>query len=287
MMARIAGLLLALVGAARAEVPACPPRSLEPLPAMARQSAGKEAAARARALVARAAKLDDAEDCDAGGRDSQIERALVILRQAVVADPGSVEAWIGLADTLKDGLERASDDPVLRLWLHVVVLRLRGAGWDGCGRCIGALADVRRYGDSLDPVAGAVFAMSLEHGPPGALGDAARAIEAGIRGEEAAWNAAKRYLDGKPIVVVEGFNGSGADEPHPTRTSRTVKGERGLLGWLEKHGEMPGGGDTMWCQGSCCRMPFIDYSPHMYRLSKLCFDAGLKLRRVETDASGM
>jgi hypothetical protein len=296
-MRRAALLVLAVMVSsvdARAEgTPRCPPRDPTPIPPIASKPKSKASLARALALV----NAPASSSCDAGAGDAELETTLARLREAIRDEPALIAARTALVSAIADSVHD-HPDPVLSAWKATLLVQLRDAGLAGCKECIGYLSDVRKFERLWDGQEADAFWGSIANGPPGRLGDAARAVLHGmLAGDESdggdpkrAWKEAAKYLDDGPIRLVEGFNGSGGDPPQPTTTKTTLKGKRGLEKWLEKQadrGDMPGPGDTLWCSGHCCTLPFIDYNPHMHRFSGLCFDAGLHLRQIATDSSGM
>jgi len=120
------------------------------------------------------------------------------------------------------------------------------------------------------------------------LGDAAQAILAAFAAD-GAWPAAARYLDARARIVIDEWdNDSGADEPVAERQRHIVHGAAGLRRWLDhKYGGHPERGESLSCAASCCASPFIDNHPYKYNVTKLCFDARLHLRFIETWHSGM
>lgn len=275
------------------------------LPPIARKAPSAQARAAALKLIdpARLKKLwDSAKNTDDINRDQ-----LGLFLEAIRVDPSLVEARLGLAaliagnyDTMASDCGGAAGRVRLLTWLVRTLEELRDAAWDtGCAACVAALSDLRHYefletSPEVETAAQALF-LSLAQGPPGRLGDASRAILAALGAQwdseddvrAAAWAKAAPFLDGGTIRVVEGFNGSGADEPRATSHERRVRGPAGLRDWLGKISDFPGAGATMWCAGSCCEMPFIDDHPHKHQMTRLCFDKGLHLRLLATDSSGM
>jgi hypothetical protein len=263
------------------EPPPCAPLTEDPLPPVALRPASKQTLAQSRRAAAEV--IPDGDDCF-------VEKTLAKLRRAVRIEPANAPARIELADRLLSAVDREES---LRGELIATLTALRDGSWAGCEACVGYLADSRKLWDVFERDDGKALGKSLQGGPPGPLGDATRAILDALDGQsdgtdsEGRWRAAARYLDGQPIRIADGFNGSGADVPEHSANTRTVVGHRGLSRWLERFDGIgaPGRGETMWCSRPCCAMPFFDRSPHMLRYSRLCFDARLHLRRLETDTA--
>jgi hypothetical protein len=287
---RSTGVLLCLL-IATAHGDPCPPRDPAPIPPIPARPASKAALARSMQLV------EASVDGNCEGKDPELAQTLAQLRAAIRTEPANIGARTALVLAIAQAMGDPPD-PELTRWLATLLVQLRDAAWAGCRECQQFLADDRRYGDAWSGPKHDAFVTSVHRGPPGRLGDAARAVILGMVGDREdehvdpaqAWAAAARYLDGGPIRLAEGENGSGGDPPVPSTKRSTLAGRRGLRKWLDHRAEsddMPGSGDTLFCSGRCCDMPFIDYHPHMYRLSRLCFDAGLHLRELATERSGM
>jgi hypothetical protein len=262
--------------AARAAADPCPPLDPTSVPPIPRKPASKASLARSNALL-------KAPDTDCEGYS-----ALARLREAIRVEPANVDARVELVHAIDEAV-RDRPDAALAALQATLLVQLRDAAWAGEADAISLFMDPRHRPDAWQGPAANAFYTSIENGPPGKLGDATRAVLRWLLDDGADADVA-RYFDHRPIRIEEGFNGSGADVPEESTSRKTVKGQLGLKRWrdqLADHGDLPGRGDSTWCSGHCCRMPFIDYHPHMHRVSALCFDAKLHVRLLATESSGM
>lgn len=273
----------AIASADPADPPPCSALPDRSLPAIATKPAPAKQAKAARKIVEPMRDPDfigfkqKDPECAVDSGDWRYENAIRRIFEAIDLDPSYVAARTALVDAIDMYLDLSEPDTAkrvrLRGWAVAALEQLRVVAWTGEPAALEFLARLKLRGAlSGEPDVTAVM-ESLGSGGPSKLAQAATALLDAFWGEEAAWARARPYISPTAPIAIRG---------------KTYRGEKGLGDWLlAENGGYPARGGVMGCRAGCCMLPFVDDRPHKLQVTKLCFDAQLKLRSVSRELSGM